>query len=278
MLKMNFENRIAVITGGASGIGLGVAKYCVKKKMRIILADIEKEAMINAENELKQIGGDVIGVLTDVSIASQVEHLANMVFHQPQDIGFLFLNAGVNVRMPLWQHSLNDWEWLIGVNLMGIIHGIKYFIPKMIEQNSESYLVTNASIMGLMKGSDAYSVTKHAIIALTEALSGQVKSQTNKLKVAVLCPAFVKSEILSAERNRPNDLKDQKDTISMEEWSNIETMRKMNEMGMDPVEVAEILFEGLSNDVFYILTDKNKRYARAIKSRMNAILEAFEES
>lgn len=273
---MSGDEDIAVITGGASGIGLGIAKTCVKRQMEVIIADIEKTALDVALKELRRMGGNVRGVLTDVSKAGEVEALSDFVFSKHPAIHFLFLNAGVNVRMPLWEHSINDWQWIIGVNLMGVIHGIHYFVPRMIEQEVESHLITTASIMGLMSGMDAYSMTKHAVIALTEALYGQVRNRTKKLHVATFCPEFVQSKILHAERNRPEDLKNEMDIKSPEVLANLEAMRTMNKMGISPEKAGELLFKGVENKDFYILTKKNTRIKKNIESRIKQILNAFE--
>lgn len=274
---MNFDNKIAVITGGASGIGLGVAKCCVKRKIKVVLADIEQGALNEAKELLEELGGCIRTVITDVSRPDQVERLAEVVFQEYGTVDLLFLNAGVNIRVPLWEHTINDWDWLIGVNVMGVIHGIKYFVPKMIENKSECYLITNASIMGLMKGTDAYSVSKHAIVALTEALHGQLKTKSNILKVSVLCPSFVRSKILYADRNRPDEFKNEVEEKSPEILANLEAMRKMNEGGKNPEEVGEILFDGLKKGIFYILTDKSSRFKNAVQKRMKEILKCFND-
>ena len=273
---MKLHEHLAVITGGASGIGLGVAKRCIHRKMKVIIADIEQDALDNAVGILNEKGGEVEGILTDVSKADQVKALSEKVFQMHENVHFLMLNAGVNVRKPLWEHTIRDWNWIIGVNLMGVIHGIRYFVPKMIKQEVESYLVTTASIMGLMMGMDAYSMTKHAVVALTEALHGQVRTRTKKLKVSVFCPDFVQSKILYAERNRPKELQNEEEYKSPEVSANLETMRKMNAMGMDPEDAAKILFRGLEKGDFFILTNKHSRTKKNIDTRIKQILEAFE--
>ena len=272
---MEKKEQIAVITGGASGIGLGVAKVCIQRNMKVIIADIEQEALDNAVEILKESGGEAEGILTDVSQPKQVKRLSEQVFQWHENVHFLMLNAGVNVRKPLWEHTIRDWNWIIGVNLMGVIHGIRYFVPKMIKQEVESYLVTTASIMGLMMGMDAYSMTKHAVVALTEALHGQVRNRTKKLKISVFCPDFVQSKILYADRNRPKELQNEEEYKSPKVLANLETMRKMNAMGMEPEEAAKLLFKGMENGDFYILTNKKSRTRKNIEIRVKRILEAF---
>lgn len=272
-----FKGKVAVITGAASGIGRGIAEKCVKEDMKVVLADIEEEALIETEKELKAIEATVMAVVTDVSKASDVEKLAQKTIKEFGAVHLLFNNAGVSLRTLLWEHSLADWKWILSVNLWGIIHGIKYFTPIMLNQNVESHIINTASIMGLMPASDIYSITKHSIVALSEALSGQLASKSSKVKVSVLCPGFIKSKILYSERNRPTKLLNDpnKVIIHPEMEVNLKAMRQMNENGMDPFEMADNLFQAIKNEEFYIFPDKHRNFKNSIKHRMEKILNAF---
>ena len=274
----DFKDKVAVITGAASGIGYGIAKHCAKEGMKIVLADIEEKPLYHTKKELKAMGARVLSVLTDVSKAKDVKNLAQETFNEYGAVHLLFNNAGVSLRTLLWEQTLADWEWILGVNLWGIIHGIKYFVPFMLEQNTESHIINTASIMGLMTASDIYSIIKHAIVALSEALYGQLASKSKKIKVSVLCPGFVKSKILGSERNRPVELiNDPTEVIEHPEMeANKKAMKQMNANGMDPEELAVILFQAIQDEQFYIITDKFRRFRSSIKKRMEKILKAFE--
>ena len=274
----NFKDKVAVITGGANGIGLGIAKKCLEKDMKTIIADIDKEAIKKAKVLLKKEGRDLITKLVDVSNPKNVKELVEYAFKMYKEVNLLCLNAGVSVRMPLWEQTLNDWHWIIGVNLMGIVHGIKFFVPYLLDQESESHIVITASIMGLMQGSDTYSVIKHAVVALSEALYGQLRSKSKKIKVSVLCPAFINTDILDSERNRPEHLQNGPNEIIItpEMEANEKAMRKMIEAGLNPEKVGEIIFKAIENEQFYILTDDSRRFKNSVKLRMKNILKAFE--
>ncbi len=275
----NFKGKIAVITGGANGIGLGIAKKCLENDMKTIIADIDNKAIEKVEKSLKKEKKDLILKVVDVSNPIDVKRLADFAFKNYKEVNLLCLNAGISLRMPLWEVTLNDWKWIIGVNLMGIVHGIKFFVPYLLNQENESHIVITASIMGLMKGSDTYSVIKHAVVALSEALYGQLRSKSKKIKVSVLCPAFVNTDILDSERIRPEELKNDPNEVRItpEMEANRLAMRKMLEVGSKIEDVGEIVFRAIENEQFYILTDDSRRFKNSVKSRMKNILESFEE-
>ena len=178
-----FKRKVAVITGAASGIGYGLAKKCVSEGMKIVISDIIEKDLKRAEQELKNINGNVVGMVTDVSKARDVELLAQKAYEQFNEVNLLFNNAGVSPnRTLLWEHTLNDWNWILNVNLWGVIHGVKFFVPKMIEQNTDAHIINTASIMGLMKAGDLYSITKHAVVAVSEALLSHLVPKTKLIK------------------------------------------------------------------------------------------------
>lgn len=272
-----FNEKVAVITGAASGIGYGIAKLCAKEGMKVVIADIETNALLEVEKEISKITKDLLVIPTDVSKAVDVNHLAIETISKFDMVHLLFNNAGVSYRTLLWEHTLKDWKWILGVNLWGVIHGIKYFVPFLLKQNSESHIINTASIMGLMPASDIYSITKHSIVALSEALSGQLSSKTSNIKVSVVCPGFVKSKILESDRNRPEELlNDPSDVVFHPEMeANKNVMQQMNRNGMDPLEVAEYIFQGIRNEDFFIIPDKYRNFKNSIKHRMERILKAF---
>src|SRR5271165_2063669 len=167
-----FQGKVAVITGAASGIGRGIAERCVSEGMKVVLADIEEASLRQAETELKASSGNVLGVRTDVSKRSEVEALARQALDAFGQVHLLFNNAGVAAGGAPWEATWNDWEWVINVNLWGVIHGVKVFTPIMLEQKTECHIVNTSSNAGLVVGgfSAPYSVTKHAVVALSESL------------------------------------------------------------------------------------------------------------
>jgi len=274
-----FKDKVAVITGAASGIGYGLAKKCINEGMKLIISDINEEDLLRVEQELKINDGKVIAIIADVSKAKDVELLSQKTYKQFNEVNLLFNNAGVSPdRTLLWEHTLNDWNWILSVNLWGIIHGIKFFIPKILEQNTKAHIVNTASIMGLMRAGDLYSITKHAVIAISEALSAHLAPKTKLVKVSVLCPSFVRSKILESENIRPERFENSLDEIIShpEMEQNRNWMREQNKKGLTPEECAEITFEAIKNENFYILTDKTVASKNPIKQRFRKLLKALE--
>ncbi|MFW9948806.1 MAG: SDR family NAD(P)-dependent oxidoreductase, partial [Candidatus Thorarchaeota archaeon] len=159
----NFTGKVAVITGAASGIGRGLANQCAEEGMKIVLGDIEKGPLLKAEKELNNVGAEVKPVLMDVSKLEDVERLASVTIEEFGGIDLLFNNAGVGTRESVWESTINDWKWVLGVNLWGVIHGIKIFTPIMIKQDRECFILNTASGFALIKGSSIYGVTKRGI-------------------------------------------------------------------------------------------------------------------
>ena len=168
----DFAGKVAVITGGASGIGHGIAEWCARAGVKVVLADIDEEALSKAGEELKPLGGAVLCVRTDVSKRDDVEALARQAFDAFGGVHLLFNNAGVAAGGAPWEATWNDWEWVLGVNLWGVIHGVKVFTPLMMAQNTECHIVNSSSAAGLVTGgfSAPYSASKHAVVALSESL------------------------------------------------------------------------------------------------------------
>jgi NAD(P)-dependent dehydrogenase (short-subunit alcohol dehydrogenase family) len=179
-----FKGKVAVITGGASGIGRGIAERCVREGMKVALFDIEEANLTKAETELKTLGGTVLGVRTDVSKRSDVELLARQALDAFGQVHLLFNNAGVGAGGAPWEATWNGWEWVIGVNLWGVIHGVKVFTPLMLAQNTECHIVNTSSAAGLIVGggSAPYAATKHAVVALSESLYLTLQQRNSLVK------------------------------------------------------------------------------------------------
>lgn len=267
-----FEDKVAVITGGASGIGLALARRAAAANMQLVLADIEEGPLAAAAAELKSAGARVLTVRTDVSRAEDVENLAAQTLQAFGGAHLVFNNAGVGgVRVKTWQATAKDWEWVLGVNVWGVIHGVRVFTPIMLRQDSECHIVNTASAAGFvsMASTAPYAVSKHAVVTLSEVLYHDLKAENAKVGVSVLCPAWVGTNIWNSQRNRPEDLRDHVDTP--EERARREEVRKLLEKGrVTAADVAEMTFEGIANDQFYLFPHPKIR--RDIQTRMEDIL------
>jgi len=267
-----FKDKVAVITGGASGIGLALARRAAAEGMRIVLADIEEGALSAAAAELKAAGAKVLTVKTDVSRADEVENLGAQTLQAFGGAHLVFNNAGVGgVRVKTWQATAKDWEWVLGVNVWGVIHGVRVFTPIMLRQGDECHIVNTASAAGFvsMAATAPYAVSKHSVVTLSEVLYHDLRADNAKVGVSVLCPAWVGTNIWNSQRNRPEDLRDHADTL--EERARREEVRRLLEKGkVTAADVAGMAFEGVANDQFYIFPHPKIR--RDIQTRMEDIL------
>jgi NAD(P)-dependent dehydrogenase (short-subunit alcohol dehydrogenase family) len=271
----DFQDKIAVITGAASGIGKAVAEKCVREGMKVVLADIEDAALERTVKEFRAIGADaLLAVKTDVSKAAQIEALAEKTLHHYGAVHFVFNNAGVAVGGPIWEHSYHDWDWIMGVNLWGVIYGVKTFVPIMLQQDSEAHMVNTASLAGLMTSSrlGAYHVTKHGVVALSESLYLGLREQNAKIGVSVLCPGWVSTKIHESERNRPDELSATPKELTPEEIERRDLSRQVIEQGIPPSEVANLVFDAMLNDRFYINTHPDM--LPIVQMRMENILNS----
>jgi NAD(P)-dependent dehydrogenase (short-subunit alcohol dehydrogenase family) len=267
-----FKDKVAVITGAASGIGRAIAEQCVSEGMKVVLADIEEASLAKTETELKAAGARVFGVRTDVSKRSDVELLSRRALDAFGPVHLLFNNAGVAAGGAPWEATWNDWEWVIGVNLWGVIHGVKVFTPLMLAQNTECHIVNTASIAGLIIGSISapYGVTKHAVVALSESLYFSLQQRNSLVKVSVLCPALVRTNISNAERNRPADLRDESVTLTPERQAGLAAFAAAIETSTPPVQVADVVFEAIKQEQFYILP--HPEWTEVIQLRTDKVL------
>ena len=261
-----------MITGAASGIGRGIAEKCVGDGMKVVLADIDEAALSKAETELKSMGGAVLCVRTDVSKRSDVESLARQAFDTFGGVHLLFNNAGVAAGGPPWEATWNDWEWVIGVNLWGVIHGVKVFTPLMLAQNTECHIVNTSSGAGLTAGgfSAPYSVTKHAVVALSESLYLALQQRNALVKVSVLCPGMVKTNIVNVERCRPVELKNEPVALSPEMQAGRAAFQAVIAAAMPPDQVADAVFDAIRKEQFYILT--HPEWLEVIRLRTSKLL------
>jgi NAD(P)-dependent dehydrogenase (short-subunit alcohol dehydrogenase family) len=267
-----FKGKVAVVTGAASGIGRGIAERCVREGMKVVLADIDEANLSKAETELKTSGGTLLAVKTDVSQRSDVERLARRALEAFGQVHLLCNNAGVAAGGPPWLATWNDWEWVIGVNLWGVIHGVKIFTPLMMAQNTECHIINTASAAGLTVGGTfaPYSVTKHAVVALSESLYLTLLQRDSLVKVSVLCPGLVRTNIANAERNRPAELRNEPVPITPEVEAGMAAMRAAIEGGMSPLQVADAVFAAIKKEQFYILP--HPEWIEAVQLRTDKLL------
>jgi NAD(P)-dependent dehydrogenase (short-subunit alcohol dehydrogenase family) len=267
-----FKGKVAVITGAASGIGRGIAERCVDEGMKTVLADIDDANLAKAETELKTLGGTVLAVRTDVSKRADVEHLASQTLDAFGQVHLLFNNAGVGAGGSAWEATWNDWEWVIGVNLWGVIHCVKVFTPLMLAQNVECHMVNTASAAGLIVGgpSAPYSATKHAVVALSESIYLTLQRRSALVKVSVLCPGLVRTDIANTERHRPAGLKNEPVEMTPEMRAGLNFFKAAIEAAMPPLQVADIAFQAIKNEQFYIVT--HPEWIEVIQMRTDNLL------
>ena len=267
--------KVAVITGAASGIGKGLAERFAAEGMKVVLADVEEESLAKLEADLKAEGATVLAIKTDVSNADAVENLAVQTLDTFGAVHILCNNAGVVCSRPIWEHTLADWEWVLGVNLWGVIHGIRTFVPRMLAQGDECHIVNTASILGLVGGSGEgiYKVSKHGVVVLSETLADELAEKEANIQVHVLCPGWVRTGILESSRNRPDALQNPKvETPSRQETiGGSRNVRAEMEAGMSPAEVAEHVYNAIQTGTFYIHT--HPEHKAWIRERMERILE-----
>jgi NAD(P)-dependent dehydrogenase (short-subunit alcohol dehydrogenase family) len=270
-----FQGKVAVVTGAASGIGRALAERCAQEGMKVVLADIEEPALMQANRELAAQGAETLAVPTDVSQAGDVETLARKAFETYQAVHLLFNNAGVGGGKSAWESTLADWEWVLGVNLWGVIHGIHFFVPRMLEQHSEGHIVNTASMAGLTygPGQSIYKVSKHGVVSLSETLYYELALRGASLKVSVLCPGFVNTNVLDAQRNRPARLQNAPDGKESPPQAEVVRQRIQQAVreGMPPQQVANIVFGAIREERFYILT--HPAWKSAIQIRMEDMLQ-----
>lgn len=268
----DFRGKVAVITGGASGIGRAIADRCVNEGIKVVLADVEDIALARAEAELKAAGASVLAVKTDVSKRSDVETLARRAVDAFGQVHLLFNNAGVAAGGTPWEATWNDWEWVVGVDLWGVIHGVKVFTPLMLAQGTECHIVNTASTAGLIAGSGSapYATTKHAVVALSECLYLSLQQRNSLVKVSVLCPGLVRTNIANVERNRPEELRNEPAPLSPEMQAGLVAFKAAMEASMPPVQVADAVFEAIQNEQFYILS--HPEWTEVIRLRTDKLL------
>ncbi len=270
----SFQDRVAVITGAAGGLGLALARQCAARGMRLVLADLDAGAL---EAAAAAFGGPERCLVrrTDVTRADDVEALARAAEARFGAVHLLFNNAGVGVSKTLAETTANDWRWVLGVNLWGVLHGIAAFLPRMQAHGGEARIVNTASAAGLLSepGMGAYSVSKHAVVVLSETLAKELALERSRVGVTVLCPAYFPTGIARAERSRPAELASPPpvSALSLEVKSHVEKAVASGRLGAD--EIAARAFEAVAARRLYVFTHAKIR--TGVEERVRGILDAF---
>jgi NAD(P)-dependent dehydrogenase (short-subunit alcohol dehydrogenase family) len=252
------EGKVAVVTGAASGIGRGMAEAFLDAGMKVVLSDVEEPALAATVRALRDSGGDVHGVPADVAKRVQVERLAKETLTKYGAVHVLCNNAGISLESGAasWESTPDDWAWILGVNLHGVIHGQCAFLPIMLEQNVECHVVNTASLAGLLTGSDTlYGMTKAAVVRLTEGTYLELQNRRSKIGMSVVCPGYVDTHIMQAARNRPGELGDAAPgTESRFRTLFIEWVEEQLKSGLSPRSVGDITLAAIRERRFYVLT------------------------
>jgi NAD(P)-dependent dehydrogenase (short-subunit alcohol dehydrogenase family) len=266
----DFDGKVAVVTGAASGIGLALAQKAASEGMRVVLADVEEKALDAAVTDLRRREFEVLGVVTDVTKAESVEALRDRALAAYGKVHLVCNNAGVagGGAVPIWETTPKDWQWVFGVNFWGVLNGVRTFLPLLLDQGEEGHVVNTGSIAGLVNGNGIYGVSKHAVVALSESMFSQLKLREAKVGVSVLCPGFVSTRIYEADRNRPAEL--QNENAAPVDPEARRAMSRVVTEGTPPSEVAEKVFEGIREERLYIITHDN--FDEAIRSRFENVL------
>jgi NAD(P)-dependent dehydrogenase (short-subunit alcohol dehydrogenase family) len=272
----DFKGKVAVITGAACGIGFSLAERCAQEGMKVVLAGINEDTLNKAEKEIKKTGATTLVVKTDVSKAADVKALAKKTIDAFGAAHLLFNNAGVVNSGTVWGSTLSDWEWVLGVNLWGVIYGIHYFVPIMLKQNTECHIVNTSSVTGLfvIPHPSPYTVSKHAVVVISEDLYQQLGQKNSSIGVSVLCPGGVKTNIVLCERNRPAELKNDpgEEEAGKLDPAITDFIQQGIKNGMPPAQVADIVFDAIKEKKFYIIPNINI-FKPIIQTRMEDILQ-----
>ena len=267
----DLADKVAVVTGGASGIGLGIAKALARAGARIALLDLEERALAPAEASVRDVGGDVVGIPADVSSRYSLDAAAQRVIENYGRVDVLCNNAGVVVLGPLADASAEDWRWVMGVNLMGAVNGVGAFLPHIRAQGT-GHIVNTASTQGLSAspGLGVYTASKYAVVAYSETL--RLELAPERIGVSVLCPGIVNTKILEAARNRPPELAG---AASPAPSALLDALRPAVAHGLDPARVGELVLRGIQQDAPYVMTHPDAR--SAFSARAQAIEAAYDE-
>ena len=272
-----FKGRTAVITGAASGLGLETCRIAAREGMNVVMADVQQDALDRAAAEIAAAGAVVLPYRLDVSKATEVEALGAATLQRFGAPSFVFNNAGVGVGGLVWENTLQDWEWVLGVNLMGVVHGLRVFTPMMLDAarqdpGFEGHIVNTASMAGLLNPPNmgVYNVSKHAVVSLSETLYQDLRLVTDQVTASVLCPFFVTTGITRSERNRPGELPAATPTKS-QLIGQAMSDKAVGSGKVTAAMVAQYVFDALREQRFYIYS--HPQALASVKTRLEDVMQ-----
>ena len=273
----NFKGKTAVLTGAGSGFGLECARIGAKLGMNLVLVDVQADALERVSAEMKAAGAEVLSFQLDVSDADQMQAMSRAVFGRFGAPHFVFNNAGVGSGGLIWENTIKDWEWVLGVNLWGVIHGVRLFTPMMLAAAAkdpawQGHIVNTASMAGLLNPPNmgVYNVSKHAVVSLSETLYQDLRLVSDQVGASVLCPYFVPTGISQSHRNRPAELSSEKPTRS-QLIGQAMTDKAVGSGKVTAAEVAQKVFDAMAADQFYIYS--HPKALGNVQARMEAIVQ-----
>lgn len=271
------EGRVAVVTGAASGIGRALATRFAQEGMRVVLADVEAGPLADAHSALVATGAQAIAVRTDVAQEADVARLADAAYERFGAVHVLCNNAGVAagpLRARAWESSLADWHWTLNVNFMGVLHGVRAFVPRMLAGGDEGHVVNTSSIAGLLTSANPYNVSKHGVTCLTEGMEKDFRAIGAKLSASLLCPGLIRTRILDAGRNRPEQYGAVPDAASLppDVRQAHAAFAAALDAGYPPEEVARQVVDAIRARRFYVLPAQ-PWLIELVKLRMTDVIE-----
>ena len=273
----DFKGKTAVLTGAGSGFGLECARIGAKLGMNLVLVDVQQDALDAATQEMQAAGAQVLAFKLDVSKAHEMEAMGAAVLARFGAPHLVFNNAGVGSGGLIWETSVKDWEWVLGVNVMGVAHGVRIFTPMMLEAAKKDaawkgHIVNTASMAGLLNAPNmgVYNVSKHAVVALSETLYQDLSLVTDQISASVLCPFFVATGISQSHRNRPSDLQSGKPTQS-QLIGQAMSEKAVSSGKVSAADVAQLVFDAVAKDQFYIYS--HPKAIKSVQTRLEDIVQ-----
>jgi NAD(P)-dependent dehydrogenase (short-subunit alcohol dehydrogenase family) len=278
----NFKGKTAVLTGAGSGFGLECARIAANLGMNVVMVDVQHDALDKASNEISATaatnGGQVLSFRLDISKVDEVEAMANKVFQTLGAPHFVFNNAGVGAGGLIWETSAKDWDWVLGVNLMGVVHGVRLFTPMMLDAAKkdptyQGHIVNTASMAGLLNAPNmgVYNVSKHAVVSLTETLYQDLRLVTDQISASVLCPFFVPTGISQSHRNKPSSMHESNGKPTKSQLIGQAMSDKAVSSGkISAAEVAQKVFDAIAADQFYIYS--HPKALASVQTRMEDVV------
>ncbi|MES2413483.1 MAG: SDR family oxidoreductase [Pseudomonadota bacterium] len=274
----DFKGKTAVLTGAGSGFGLECARIGARLGMNLVLVDVQQDALDAATREMEAAGAQVLAFKLDVSSADQMQAMGDAVFKRFGAPHLVFNNAGVGSGGLIWENSLKDWEWVMGVNVMGVVHGVRIFTPMMLEAAKkdpawQGHIINTASMAGLLNPPNmgVYNVSKHAVVSLSETLYQDLSLVTDQVGASVLCPFFVATGIGMSHRNRPAELGAEKATKS-QKIQQAMTGKAVDSGKVSAANVAQLVFDAVEKNQFYIYS--HPKAIKSVQTRLEDVLQA----